>query len=158
MNRVISFWKDPSMFVMPRGTFASNGVGRGRRYLPVINIPFRADAFANFGFTEIAIEPIYNNFIGNHYEDGAHTHPHRDTAPEGYIHVRANWMIKKPPQGGDPVFDGEDVRVKEGDLWLCFASEETHSSTPIAGGERLICSFGALVKRPPNFSVKEFLQ
>jgi hypothetical protein len=158
MNRVISFWKDPAMFIMPKGTFKINSAGHGRRYLSVENLPFRADAFADFGFTNIRTEPVYKNFIGNHYKDGVYTHPHRDTAQEGYIHVRANWMIKKPQQGGDPVFDGEAVEVNEGDLWLCFSSEETHASTPIAGGERLICSFGALVKRPPNFSVKEFLK
>jgi hypothetical protein len=54
-------------------------------------------------------------------------------------------MIKKPLIGGDPILDDEIVYVEEGDLWLCLASMEYHSSTPIKGGERIIFSFGGLV-------------
>jgi len=35
---------------------------------------------------------------------------------------------------------------KRGDMWICFASIEEHSTTPILGGERLVLSIGALVK------------
>jgi hypothetical protein len=55
-------------------------------------------------------------------------------------------MIKKPNIGGNPVIDGEEFNIEVNDLWLCLASLETHSSTPIYGGERLIFSYGALIK------------
>lgn len=156
MLRVFSNWKAPEHFVMPSGCFRENTFGR--RYMSVDDMPYRKEALAAFGFTELADEPVFKNFVGNHYEDKAYTHQHTDPAPAGFMHVRANWMLKKPPVGGDPVLSGEVVPVQEGDLWLCFASEESHASTPISGGERWICSFGALVKRPSNFSVKEFFQ
>jgi hypothetical protein len=144
--RVIKNWRDPAQFVMPLGNFIDNQGHRGRRYLSHEDAPFRTEAFTAFGITEFYPEPFYKNFIGNHYLDGAFTHEHSDTAPEGFAHVRCNWMVKKPPVGGDPILDGEVVSVEEGDLWLCIASMERHGTTPIAGGERLIYSFGALVK------------
>jgi hypothetical protein len=109
-------------------------------------VPFRTEAFAAFGFTDIEPEPMFGVFIGNNYEDGAFVHQHTDPAPEGYAHVRCNWMVKKPPVGGDPILDGEVVSVEESDLWLCIASMERHGTTPISGGERLVYSFGALIK------------
>ena len=141
--RIIKNWRDPAQFSLPLGDFVDNGYGR--KYLPHDNAPFRAEAFAAFGITELNPEPRFKNFIGNHYADGAFTHTHSDPAPQGFVHTRCNWMIKKPPVGGDPVLDGEVVAVEQGDLWICLASAEIHGSTPIAGGERLICSFGALV-------------
>lgn len=114
--------------------------------MPHVKIPFLAEAFAVFGFNDLASEPQYGTFIGNHYKDGAAVHAHTDTAPDGFAQVRCNWMLKKPPVGGDPILDGEVVPVQEGDLWLCLASLERHSTTAIYGGERWVCSFGALVK------------
>jgi hypothetical protein len=142
--RVIKNWRDPTQFTMPLGDFVANG--RGRRYLPHGIAPFRAEAFSAFGITDLHQEPRFQNFIGNHYLDGAFTHTHSDSAPEGFVHTRCNWMVKKPPVGGNPTLDNEEVEVEPGDLWLCLASAEKHGSTPIAGGERLIYSFGALVK------------
>lgn len=141
--RVVKNWRDPAQFTMPSGDFVANG--RGRRYLSHDNAPFREEAFAAFGITELYREPNLQNFIGNHYLDGAFTQTHSDRAPDGFVHTRCNWMIKKPPVGGDPTLGNEVVEVQPGDLWLCLASAEYHGSTPISGGERLICSFGALV-------------
>jgi hypothetical protein len=144
--RVIKNWRDPAQFTTPLGNFIENQGHCGRRFLSHKDAPFRTEAFAAFGITEFDEEPIYQNFIGNHYLDGAFTHEHSDLAPPGFVHTRCNWMIKKPPVGGDPILDGEVVPVEQNDLWLCLASMERHATTPIAGGERLICSFGALVK------------
>lgn len=141
--RTIKNWRDPAQFCVPSGVFIENGYGR--RFLSHENSPFRTEAFAAFGITDLYPEPQFKNFIGNHYLDGAFTHAHTDRAPDGFVHTRCNWMLKKPPVGGDPVLDDEVVKVEPGDLWLCLASMEQHGSTPIADGERLICSFGALV-------------
>lgn len=158
MRRVISKWKDPACFVMPNGNFCENVTGPGRRFLVVKSLPYREEALRLFGFNDLIDEPSYQNFIGNHYVDAAYTTSHQDNAPHDYIHVRANWMIKKPLIGGDPVFDGQVVQVQAGDLWICFSSEEMHGSTPISGGERLICSFGALVPREQALRAMEQVQ
>lgn len=153
MNRVISNWKNPLEFVMPSGEFIKNF--RGRQSFSFSNSEFRDEAFEQFGLKNVETEPMYQNFIGNHFLEGAYTHLHRDKAPEGKCHVRVNWMIKKPPQGGNPVLANRVYPVNEGDLWICFASEEFHASTPIFGGERVICSFGGLVDRQEALKLKE---
>lgn len=156
MQRVIRFWKSPSAFVAPTGTFRPNG--DGRRYLSVAQMPYRSEALAEFGFIDTQPEPMFLNFVGEHFLDGAHTHHHQDVAPDGFVHVRANWMLEKPAQGGDPILGNEVVSIQPGDLWVCFASEEEHASTPIYGGIRRICSFGALIPRPPNFNLMELIK
>ena len=144
MQRVIQNWKSPLEFKMPDGIFRPNG--EGRQYLSYEEDQFRVEAFNSFGLLELYPEPVFKNFIGNHYADGAAVHEHMDRAPIGYTHTRCNWMIKKPVKGGDPIINGNMLSVKEGDLWICLASREFHSSTPIETGERIICSFGALIK------------
>ena len=141
-----------SEFSLPNGTFNANA--HGRRYMIVQRAPFWQEAFSAFDMNDIRPEPRYYTFIGNHFLDGAHTHPHSDPAPVGFSHVRVNWMIKKPPTGGNPVLGGVEYSVEEGDLWVCFASEEIHASTPVHGGERLICSFGALINWQEAFALK----
>jgi hypothetical protein len=143
--RVVKNWKSPTLFAFPQGSFYPNRFGR--QFLIHETAPFREEAFAAFGVSDLADEPQFKNFIGHHYQDGAFTHTHQDAAPDGYVHTRCNWMIKKPQNGGNPVLDNVEVSVEEGDLWLCLASLERHGSTPISGGERLICSFGALVPK-----------
>lgn len=130
---------------MPEGKFELNSAGAGRRFMVFDDAPLAKEAFAAFGFDSFKRPDFLPNFVGNHFQDGAFVHPHTDTAPTGYVHVRCNWMLKKPKEGGDPIFGTKTVAVSEGDLWVCFASEEKHSSTPISGGERLVCSFGGFV-------------
>lgn len=141
--RVTKGWKHPDCFSMPEGVYRDNSFGR--RFMSHEDAPFRDEAFAAFGIAETMREPQFRNFLGNHYLDGACTHAHKDSAPHGLVHARCNWMVKKPPSGGDPILDGVVVPIEEGDLWLCLASLELHGSTPIVGGQRLIQSFGALV-------------
>lgn len=155
MVRLIRQWKDASVFPIPQGAWVSNGLGR--QYMAIHEESLREEAFSKFGFFDLKDEPTYKNFVGNHFLSGAFTHKHKDIAPNGYIHVRANWMLKKPPIGGNPVLDDVEIDVKENDLWVCFASEESHASTAIQDGERLICSFGALIKKPKNFNLKDIV-
>lgn len=143
--RVIKNWKSPDLFIMPTGIFKENIISNGRRFLLFSDSGFRTEAFSAFGIYELHEEPMYKNFIGNHYLDGAFTHYHKDPAPEGFVHVRCNWLIKKPFVGGNPIINNKELHTDAGDLWICFASKEIHGTTPIKNGERLICSFGALV-------------
>jgi hypothetical protein len=117
----------------------------GRRYAMDENSVGWDTAFAAFNLTPTCVEPRFKNMTTNHYLDGAFTHEHIDTAPEGFAHVRCNVILKKPPVGGNPIIDGERIEVEENDLWLCLASLERHASEPIQGGERVMFSFGGLV-------------
>tara|TARA_R100001224_G_C3927487_1_gene117496 strand:+ start:138 stop:545 length:408 start_codon:yes stop_codon:yes gene_type:complete len=103
-------------------------------------------SFAAFNLFPTQKEPELGDVLMNHYQDDACTHIHKDPAPKGYVHIRANVMIKKPNKGGDIIIDNETIKVEENDLWLVLASLENHGSTPIQSGERLIYSFGAIIK------------
>lgn len=146
VNRVVKSWRNPEEFLSSAKALELNSAGSGRRFLRHTETPLAEEAFSAFGLRMDAPEPTFGHMIGNNFADGAFVHEHTDSAPEGFAHVRCNWMIQKPPVGGDPILDGEVVPVAEGDLWICIASHERHSSTPISGGERLIYSFGALIE------------
>jgi len=152
--RVVKDWVYTPM-VMPSFDFKLNPSGNGRRFAIQNTAPYWEEAFAEFGLKPTEIEPVFKNLTGNHFQDGAFVHSHRDPAPEGFVHARCNLMLKKPKHGGNPVLDGEEINVEEGDLWLCLASMELHSSTPIKGGERLIFSFGGLV---PNKQIEAIVE
>lgn len=145
INRVVKHWRSPQDFLAPSQPFVHNGAGPGRRYIAHTKTELAESAFQAFGLRMDAPEPLLGHLIGNNFADGAFVQEHRDPAPAGFAHVRCNWMIQKPPVGGDPILDGDVVAVDEGDLWLCIASHERHATTPISGGERLIYSFGALI-------------
>jgi hypothetical protein len=143
INRVIKNWKFANNIVIENNTFNENGFGR--RFKSQDSANHYEDAFKEFNLKPDRLEPIFKNFIGNHFEDGAAVHEHTDFAPEGFVHTRCNLMLKKPLEGGNPILDGEEIKVDQNDLWLCLASLEKHYTTPIKGGERLIFSFGGLV-------------
>jgi hypothetical protein len=142
--RIVKQWKYASM-VNPCFNFELSNAGNGRRFAVQDASPYWKEVFVEFKLKPVSVEPIFKNLTGNHFQDGAFVHPHIDRAPEGLVHVRCNLMLRKPAEGGNPVLDGEELNINEGDLWLCLASMELHSSTPIKGGERLIFSFGGLV-------------
>lgn len=142
--RIVKQWKYASM-VEPNFDFKLNNFGNGRRFAAQDIAPYWKEAFSEFRLEPVSVEPIFKNLTGNHFQDGAFVHPHTDSAPEGFVHTRCNLMLRKPAEGGNPVLDGDELNINQGDLWLCLASMELHSSTPIKGGERLIFSFGGLV-------------
>jgi hypothetical protein len=145
--RIIKNWEYAKFIIPASKGFVTNNAGSGRRFSICNNPLYRTEAFKEFKLTPDLEEPIYKNFTGNHYLEGAFVHEHSDPAPEGYEHVRCNLMIKKPLVGGMPIIDGAELAIEEGDLWLCLASLEKHASTPISGGERVTFSFGALVNK-----------
>jgi hypothetical protein len=144
--RVVKNWKYATQISLNNINYQENTFGCGRRFFIQDEASFWNEAFQEFNLTPDKIEPIFKNLIGNHYLDGAYVHEHTDQAPSGYVHTRCNLMIKKPNVGGNPIIDGEEFNVEVNDLWLCLASLEKHSSTPIQDGERIIFSFGALIK------------
>jgi hypothetical protein len=150
-GRVVKNWEFARLVEPFTTNFKDNGFGRkySRQYS---HDKFHA-AFEAFGLEPDSVEPDYGIFCGYNYLDGAAVQPHIDYAPKGYVHVRSNLMLKKPESGGNPVIDGYELCVEEGDLWLCFASLERHCSTPVKGGERIIMSFGALINENKVHSI-----
>lgn len=122
--------------------------GQGRRFMRhcAADTDFAKNVFAAFGINAFENEPTFGNFLGNHFLDGAFVHGHKDTAPDGWQHVRCNFALQMPDTGGNPILDGKEVQIKQGDIWICFASLEAHSTTPMSGGQRLVFSCGAIVK------------
>lgn len=142
--RVVKNWQYANFVTPASSNFISNRYGR--KYAKQSSVEFWEKAFECFGLKPTKVEPMFENFTGIHYLDGAFTHEHNDPAPKGFDHVRCNLMIKKPMAGGNPVIDGKEFEIDVNDLWLCIASKELHKSTPISGGERIIFSFGGLVE------------
>ena len=152
--RIVRQWKYATM-VEPCFEFKLNNAGNGRQFATQDIAPYWKEVFDEFGLKPVSVEPMFKNLTGNQFQDGAFVHPHTDPAPEGLVHTRCNLMLRKPAEGGNPVLDGEELDINEGDLWLCLASMELHSSTPIKGGERLVFSFGGLV---PIEQIKNIIQ
>lgn len=119
--------------------------GPGRRYAVTDCLDGWQEAFGAFGLVPHSLEPKFKNFTGRHYRDGAYTGYHTDETLPGFHHVRCNILVKNADKGGLPVLNGRVLELREGDMWLCFASLESHGSTPVFGGERVIFSYGALV-------------
>jgi len=146
INRVIRNW-DQAPKITYTKDYVQNPVSFGRRFAKQnSDKELWQKSFAAFNLFPTQKEPELGDLLMNHYQNDACTHIHKDPAPKGYVHIRANVMIKKPNEGGDIIVDNETIEVKENDLWLVLASLENHGSTPIQSGERLIYSFGAIIK------------
>jgi hypothetical protein len=146
INRVIKNWQYANEIKINNKNFIENPVSFGRRFSKQeVEPKLWKKAFNEFNLIPSHIEPMYENFLGNHFIEGASVQIHKDDAPNGFVHTRCNLLLKKPLKGGNPIIDGEEINLEENDLWLVLASLETHGSTPIQGGERFIFSFGGLV-------------
>jgi len=145
--RIINNWPHAKKIVYSKN-FKINSVSPGRRFAKQeSNLDLWKKSFEAFNIIPEKEEPVLGNLVMNHFEEKAFTQIHTDPAPEGYVHVRANVMLKKPKTGGDIIIDNEQFNIKENDLWLILASLEHHGSTPIYEGERLLYSFGCLIKK-----------
>ena len=156
INRVIKNWSYANQIKINNKNFIDNPASFGRRFAKQqVDPKLWKKAFNEFNLIPSCIEPMYENFLGNHFIEGASVHIHKDNAPINFVHTRCNLLLKKPPIGGNPVLDGEEIDLEENDLWLVLASLENHGSTPIRGGERFIFSFGGLV---PIKQIEEILE
>lgn len=143
ISRIVKGWAANRTITPATEGFILNG--RGRKYAKELSDSNWLDAFAAFDLVPSEVEPDFGIFTGVHFLEGAHTHIHQDTAPEGMAHVRCNVMVKKPAVGGHVIVGDQTLEVDVGDLWIVFASLEQHGSTPISGSKRVIKSFGGLV-------------
>lgn len=142
--------------------FTQNGYGRFFYVTHPTTIP---DLFTEQQriMTELGLfpyygEPLFGNFIGVNIE-GANVHLHTDPGKiingTFHNHVRINFLLSKPIQGGLPVIDNTIIDIDEGDAWINVADKWQHQSTPVIGGKpRIVLSLGSLV---PEQIVKSFL-
>lgn len=144
-NRVLRGWRKADRIVSVPNCFQPNGPGRKFASSDAY-MDLWLEIFQDFGLEPVVLEPQFKNFMGVHFLDGAHTPIHVDRTPRGFVHARCNVLLEKPAYGGDAVIDNQVIPLEKGDAWLVFASEEPHGSTPISGGQRVIFSFGALLR------------
>ena len=94
-------------------------------------------------------EDIYGNFVGVIALNGSQVHIHSDPRDdENNIHFRLLFMIQNARKGGEPILQDTKIKVKNNQGWTNFASEWSHSCSPISGKTlRIILSMGAYVPR-----------
>jgi hypothetical protein len=130
--------------------------GEGRRYCNLNNHildlttkvqNFAAQCYSSLGINYITEEPRFGNFIGVN-DENAFVHEHTDTVNEnGDWHIRINFLVQKPTEGGTPHINQNPVNLNEGDSWINFANVWTHSSMPVVGErKRIVLSLGNYVK------------
>ena len=136
--------------------FTKNSYGAARHYCilnrtktPVSSLAYniRNRVYEQFGISSFKEEPIFGVFLGVNAESGF-VHQHTDATENGLYHVRLNFMLSKPYEGGMPVINEQEFNVDEGESWVNLASEWFHRSTPVVGDKiRVVLSLGALVEK-----------
>lgn len=132
-----------------RPLFQNNGPGRfyldhveSKLKLPVLYKTIKKRIIDTEKFLEYRLDPTFGDFISFN-ETGAAIHPHTDPNHFGKIHTRYNLLLSLPEQGGNPIYDGKILQVKEKMLWRCEAGLYTHESLPVTGIKpRINISFG----------------
>ena len=102
--------------------------------------------YSQFNITRQKDEERFGNFIG-YNKEGGFVPPHIDRlSSESWEHVRINFLVSKPHQGGNPVIENKEYNIMEDNAWLNLASRWVHSSTPVVGNKpRVVLSLGAFV-------------
>jgi len=132
--------------------FKSNPAGNNRRFCNLNNVDlelskeikiFSKQCYNSLGINEVIEEHLFGNFIGINTE-GGFVHEHKDPVDSnGRWHVRLNFMLQKPLDGGDVIINGTKIYLNEDDSWLNFASIQLHGSTPVKGiKNRIVLSLG----------------
>ena len=76
--------------------------------------------------------------------EGAYVEPHTDAnLNNNYYTRRYNLLISVPIEGGNPIYDGILIPIKEKLLWRCDAGLFNHTSQKVIGNKfRITLSFG----------------
>jgi len=107
---------------------------------------YSSNIFSQLNITKQTEEEIFGNFIGVHNENGF-VLSHIDSKNiYGWEHVRINFLVNKPKEGGMPIINNELFKIEEDCSWLNLASKWKHTSTPVVGDTlRIVLSLGAFV-------------
>ena len=110
-------------------------------------ISYRKEMFRRIGIYSFEEEPMLGIFLGVNSKFGF-IQEHTDATKNDFYHIRLNFLISKPIQGGVPMIKGENLNIEENESWLLLASEWRHNSTPVVGDKpRIVLSLGALVEK-----------
>jgi len=103
------------------------------------------NTYQQLNIDSLELEPYLGVFM-NVNTEGAFIHKHIDEAPDGFHHLRINYLISKPYEGGDPILNDTVLDIDECECWINIASQWVHGSTPVVGNKkRMIISLGSLV-------------
>jgi hypothetical protein len=153
-NRVIEFATNTTNI---QTRFKRNGYDENRRRFCNLNSfpeltltqdvkQFAKIAYEQIGVSEFVEEHMFGNFVGVN-SHGGNVHQHTDPRHDnGYYHIRFNFLLQKPIIGGNPIINGIEYQLTEGQSWINYASEWMHGSTPVDGNrERIVLSLGAYI-------------
>jgi len=114
--------------------------------------------FKKLGAIDFKEEELFNNFLGVN-SAGGNVHPHKDPkSKEGWDHVRVNFLVQKPVNGGMPVINETVYTIEEDEAWLNIASDWLHSSTVVYGTrDRVVLSLGAFVKPESTDIIRKYI-
>lgn len=130
--------------------FIPNGFGRQYGILERFVTPTEIWDIKNkiielYGLQSKKQEPLFKDYLGYITEGGA-IHKHKDPNQGSLIHTRFNVLVSKPMEGGEPIQEGEVIKVAEGEVWQCNAGLVEHWCTPVIGSKpRIVLSFGFLL-------------
>jgi hypothetical protein len=97
-------------------------------------------------FIDYEIDSIFEDFLSFN-EDGGAIHKHKDQNHPNRIHTRYNLLLSLPEEGGNPIYDGKVIQIKEKMIWRCEAGLYNHASLPVKGTKpRINISFGFQLK------------
>ena len=94
------------------------------------------------------------------YPTGAYIPPHKDPAPDGFVHFRVNIVLPIPHTGGRFITDNPLANAEESPnlnigivkvFWF-ESSEVEHEVRRVYSGTRWVISFGWLKRKPPKLS------
>lgn len=91
------------------------------------------------------VEPIYADYIGI-ISNGGFIHEHIDENYKNLNHVRYNLFLSIPDKGGDPIYNGKKLKMKECYYLKCNSGKEMHSCEVVRGNKpRIVISYGFLI-------------
>lgn len=112
-----------------------------------LSIKLWKEKYQEIGIFEFEEEPIFGIFLGVNNESGF-VHEHKDKTKDGFNHVRINFLLSKPFQGGMPIINGEELKIEENESWLNIADIWEHKSSRVVGNkDRIVLSLGSLVSK-----------
>lgn len=125
-----------------------------RTLKPLIDLPTeffetRNRIATELGFSNELFRPNATALAGVMFKDG-YVEPHVDSTVDGYVHWRANVLLKCD-DGGDPVIDGCTYKLNAGDLIVFPADVLEHYTTIQKSDEpRTIISYPFLIPHCPD--------
>jgi hypothetical protein len=129
-----------------------NSAGKNRKFCQLNNFDldltkeikeFSEKTYKVLGIDNFIEEHLFGNFIGVQTE-GAFVHSHTDPNLNNLEHIRINFMISKPINGGIPIINNKELNIEENQSWFNWASKYYHCSTPVKGNKkRIVLSLGS---------------